>query len=182
MALAKRHVYGHVDIDSIAGPSEVVVSQIIRLDLTSQLPMYLPSGTFARCELVISWDESILDAIEQSVIQQVEQLERADLTIASLNDFGALILCRDEDQACEVTDWIAPEHLQIAIENSERLLSKIRNSGATFWGTTLLLRWGIMLRGLRTFYDGWNRRVGHPGFPQTTSSVRAVSFNMTSRR
>jgi histidinol dehydrogenase len=68
------------------------------------------------------------------VAKQVESLERADLTVASLNEFGALILCRDEEEACRITDLIAPEHLQIAIDNPRRLLKNIRNSGATFLG------------------------------------------------
>jgi histidinol dehydrogenase len=76
----------------------------------------------------------MLDKIEACVAKQVESLERADLTLASLNEFGALILCRDEEEACKITDMIAPEHLQIAIENPRRLLKNIRNSGATFLG------------------------------------------------
>lgn len=135
VALAKRFVFGHVDIDSIAGPSEVVVLA----DSTTN-PKFAASDVLAQAEhspgasIVISWDASILDAIEASVNEQLRTLERADLTIASLNAFGALILCRDEDQACEVTNLIAPEHLQIATDNARSLLPKIRNSGATFLG------------------------------------------------
>ncbi len=135
VALAKRFVYGHVDIDSIAGPSEVVVIA----DETSN-PQFAASDVLAQAEhspgssIVVSWDSEMLDRIEQAIISQLASLERAELTIASLNDFSALILCENEDQACEVTDSIAPEHLQIAIENPRRLLSKIRNSGATFLG------------------------------------------------
>ena len=135
VALAKRFVFGHVDIDSIAGPSEVVVLA----DSTTN-PKFAASDVLAQAEhspgasIVISWDASILDAIEASVNEQLRTLERADLTVASLNAFGALILCRDEDQACEVTNLIAPEHLQIATDNARSLLPKIRNSGATFLG------------------------------------------------
>jgi histidinol dehydrogenase len=135
VALAKRFVFGHVDIDSIAGPSEVVVLA----DSTTN-PKFAASDVLAQAEhspgasIVISWDASILDAIEASVNEQLRSLERADLTVASLNAFGALILCRDEDQACEVTNLIAPEHLQIATDNARSLLPKIRNSGATFLG------------------------------------------------
>lgn len=135
VALAKRFVYGHVDIDSIAGPSEVVVL----VDHTTQ-PSFAASDVLAQAEhspgasIVVGWDPEMLDRVEQSVNEQVRSLERADLTIASLNEFAALILCRDEDQACQVTNEIAPEHLQIAIENPRRLLPKITNSGATFLG------------------------------------------------
>ena len=135
VALAKRFVYGHVDIDSIAGPSEVVV---IADDTTN--PAYAASDVLAQAEhspgasIVVSWSKEMLDKIEAEVLKQLGSLERAELTAASLNDFSALILCRDEVEACEVTNAIAPEHLQIAIENARRLLPKITTSGATFLG------------------------------------------------
>ena len=135
VALAKRFVYGEVDIDSIAGPSEVVV-----IADSSTNPDFAASDMLAQAEhspgasIVISWDADMLDRIQKSILDQLEKLERCDLTLASLNEFGAMILCRDEDQACEVTSMIAPEHLQIAIDDPRRLLDRIRNSGATFLG------------------------------------------------
>ncbi len=135
VALAKRFVYGDVDIDSIAGPSEVVVVA----DATTN-PDFAASDMLAQAEhspgasIVVSWDETTLDRIEQSIHKQLATLERAELTQSSLNAFGAMILCRDEDQACEVTSLIAPEHLQIAVDNPRRLLAKIRNCGAVFLG------------------------------------------------
>ena len=135
VALAKRFVYGEVDIDSIAGPSEVVVIA----DSTTN-PEYAASDMLAQAEhspgasILVSWDAAMVDLIEEAIVQQLGRLERSELTLASLGQFGAMILCRDEDQACEVTSLIAPEHLQIAIDNPRRLLPKIRNSGATFLG------------------------------------------------
>lgn len=135
VALAKQFVYGVVDIDSIAGPSEVVVIA----DETTN-PDFAASDMLAQAEhspgasIVVSWDASMLERIEQSLRKQLATLERSELTLASLNAFGAMILCRDEDQACEVTSLIAPEHLQIAIDSPRRLLPKIKNSGATFLG------------------------------------------------
>lgn len=135
VALAKRFCYGEVDIDSIAGPSEVVVIA----DQTTN-PDYAASDLLAQAEhspgasIVISWDKGMLDRIERSMVEQSAKLERADLTLASLNAFGAMILCRDEEHACEVTSLIAPEHLQIALDEPRRLLPKIRNSGAIFLG------------------------------------------------
>lgn len=135
VALAKRFVYGHVDIDSIAGPSEVVVIA----DSTTD-PAFAASDVLAQAEhspgasIVVSWDRNVLDKIEQEVNKQLSSLDRAELTAASLNDFSAFILCRDEDEACQVTNEIAPEHLQIAISDSRRLLGKIKTSGATFLG------------------------------------------------
>lgn len=135
VALAKRFVYGEVDIDSIAGPSEVVVIA----DQTTH-PEYAASDMLAQAEhspgasILVSWDSAMVGRIEQAIVRQLGRLERSELTLTSLGQFGAMILCRDEDQACEVTSWIAPEHLQIAIDNPRRLLPKIRNSGAIFLG------------------------------------------------
>ena len=135
VALAKRFVYGDVDIDSIAGPSEVVVVA----DETTN-PIFAASDMLAQAEhspgasIVVSWDSAMLDRIEQSIQEQLATLERGELTLSSLNAFGAMILCRDEDQACDITSLIAPEHLQIAVDNPRRLLAKIRNSGAVFLG------------------------------------------------
>ncbi len=135
VALAKRLVYGTVDIDSIAGPSEVLVIA----DETTN-PEFAASDILAQAEhspgasMVVGWDASVLDRIEAATLRQLEHLERAELTRASLNAFGAMILCRDEAHACQVTDLIAPEHLQIATATPRRLLPKISNSGATFLG------------------------------------------------
>lgn len=135
VALAKRFVFGHVDIDSIAGPSEVVVIA----DRTT-IPSFAASDMLAQAEhspgasILISWDQEVLDKVEESLREQLAKLERAELTQVALNDFGAMILCRDEDEACEVTSLLAPEHLQIAVDEPRRLLAKIRNSGATFLG------------------------------------------------
>jgi histidinol dehydrogenase len=135
VALAKQFVFGHVDIDSIAGPSEVVVIA----DETTN-PEFAASDMLAQAEhspgasILISWNAEILSRIEQALIDQLAKIDRSALTLSSLNDFGAIIMCSDENQACEVTSLIAPEHLQIATDNPRRLLAKIRNSGATFLG------------------------------------------------
>lgn len=135
VALAKRHVFGQVDIDSIAGPSEVIViadettpAEFAAADLLAQAE-HSPGSS-----IVISWRKEVLDAIYRALCDQVEKLERSQLTIDSLQAFGAMILVRDENHACEVTDRLATEHLHIAIENPRRLLSRLRNAGATFLG------------------------------------------------
>jgi histidinol dehydrogenase len=135
VALAKRHVYGEVDIDSIAGPSEVVVIA----DGTTR-PDFTAADLLAQAEhspgasILVTWSERMLEATAEEIEKQVARLSRAELTVQALRDFGCLILVRDEDEACRITDLIAPEHLHIAIEHAERLLSKIRNAGATFLG------------------------------------------------
>ena len=135
VALAKRHVFGQVDIDSIAGPSEVVViadettpAEFAAADLLAQAE-HSPGSS-----IVISWRKDVLDAIYQALCRQVDKLDRSQLTIDSLQAFGAMILVRDENHACQVTDQIATEHLHVAIDDPRRLLPKLRNAGATFLG------------------------------------------------
>jgi len=135
VALAKRHVYGEVDIDSIAGPSEVVVIA----DATTR-PDFTAADLLAQSEhspgasILVTWSADVLEATATELERQVARLSRADLTAQSLQDFGALILVRDENEACEITDLIAPEHLHIATDNAASLLSGIHNAGATFLG------------------------------------------------
>ncbi|MGV3485854.1 MAG: histidinol dehydrogenase [Planctomycetaceae bacterium] len=135
VALAKKHVYGVVDIDSFAGPSEVIVIA----DSTAD-PEFVAADLLAQAEhspgsaILISWHEPLLDLVEAALNRQLARLQRAELTIESLASFGAMILVSDADQACELTDQFAPEHLHIQTADADSLLSRIRNSGAAFLG------------------------------------------------
>lgn len=135
VALAKQSVYGHVDIDSIAGPSEVVVIA----DQTAN-PRFAAADLLAQAEhspgasILITWHPALLDATQAELEQQVSGLSRGDLTRRSLEEFGMLIAARDADEACMLTDAIAPEHLHIATENAAELGARIRHAGATFLG------------------------------------------------
>lgn len=135
VALAKRHVYGEADIDSIAGPSEVVVIA----DETTR-PDFAAADLLAQAEhapgasILVTWSEATLEATAAELQRQVAGLSRSAETIQSLRDFGCLILVRDEAEACRVTNLIAPEHLHIAIDGAGRLLAAIPNAGATFLG------------------------------------------------
>src|SRR5436190_15954812 len=126
VALAKRHVFGEVDIDSIAGPSEVVV-----IADASTRPDFAAADLLAQAEhapgasILVTWSEATLEATAKELERQVAGLSRCEETIQSLRDFGCLILVRDQDEACRITDQIATEHLHIAIDNAERLLPKI---------------------------------------------------------
>jgi histidinol dehydrogenase len=135
VALAKKFVYGEVDIDSIAGPSEVVVladdtarPDCVAADLLAQAE-HAPGAS-----LLISWSERLLDAVERHLRVQVAGLSRETLTIQSLQEYGALILARDAAEACRLTDELAPEHLQVSTANASELVARIRNAGATFVG------------------------------------------------
>ncbi|MCP4814483.1 MAG: histidinol dehydrogenase [Planctomycetaceae bacterium] len=135
VALAKQYVFGEVAIDSIAGPSEVVVIA----DETSK-PEYVAADLLAQAEhapgasILVTWNEQVLEATEKHLQDQLQQLSREDLTRQSLEEFAALILVRDAEEACRITNLIAPEHLHIAIDDPQPLLDQIQNAGATFLG------------------------------------------------
>lgn len=135
VALAKQQVYGQVDIDSIAGPSEVVVvaddtaaADHTAADLIAQAE-HSPGAS-----LLVTWHAPLLDAVAAELQRQVDTLDRGDLARESLEAFGALILVRDASEAAEVASAVAPEHLHLAVADPEGLLQAIPNAGAAFLG------------------------------------------------
>ncbi|MEQ8788093.1 MAG: histidinol dehydrogenase [Pirellulaceae bacterium] len=135
VALAKKFVYGECDIDSIAGPSEVVIvaDDSARADFTAA-DMLAQAEHAPGASILVTWSERVLEETAAELEKQVAKLSRSDLTVQSLEDFGALILVRDEEEACAVTDAIAPEHLHLSVVDAEALSTKLRNAGATFLG------------------------------------------------
>lgn len=135
VALAKKHVYGEVDIDSIAGPSEVVVivDGSTRADYTA-CDLMAQAEHAPGASVLIGWNEKVLRDTVNEIATQLERVERGELARQSLEDFGAVILARDADEACRLADEIAPEHLHVATENAEELLGKLRHAGAIFLG------------------------------------------------
>ncbi|MFM8252447.1 MAG: histidinol dehydrogenase [Planctomycetota bacterium] len=135
VALAKKRLYGTVDIDSIAGPSEVVViaDESTRADFTAA-DMLAQAEHSPGASILVTWCPEVLEATLAELEKQVARLERSELTVESLNAFGALILARDADDACRISNLLAPEHLHVAMQDGERLLSKLRHAGAIFVG------------------------------------------------
>ncbi len=135
VALAKKHVYGEVDIDSLAGPSEVVV-----IVDSSTRPEFTAADLIAQAEhapgasVLIGWEAEVLDAAVAALEQMLGRLERGDLARQSLEQFGAVILARDAEEACALASEIAPEHLHIATEGADLLAEKIPYAGAIFLG------------------------------------------------
>jgi len=135
VALAKQHVYGTVDIDSIAGPSEVVVIADV-----SARPSYVAADLISQAEhspgtsVLITWAPELIEPVTGALEEQLGRLSRGELARDSLERFGALILARDEDEAVRLTNLIAPEHLHIATADPRRLLPRLINAGAIFLG------------------------------------------------
>ena len=135
VALAKRYVYGEVDIDSIAGPSEVVViaderarADFVAADLIAQAE-HAPGAS-----VLITWSRQLLDSTAEELARQAASLERGELARQSLEQFGALILVENAQQAAELANEIAPEHLHIATADPEKLLEQVTSAGAIFLG------------------------------------------------
>ena len=135
VALAKRRVFGEVDIDSIAGPSEVVVladetadAGFLAADLISQAE-HSPGAA-----VLLTWHEPLIAAVTTALAEQLARLPRGDLARESLDQFGALVLVRDVDEATALAERMAPEHLHISTADPQSLLDRVRNAGAIFLG------------------------------------------------
>ncbi len=135
VALAKREVFGEVDIDSIAGPSEVVLIA----DWTAE-PRFVASDLISQAEhspgasVLITWEPDLIDRVSEALVHQLNQLSRGDLARESLERFGALILVADEAEAVRLTNLIAPEHLHISTSDPDHLADQLTNAGAIFLG------------------------------------------------
>jgi histidinol dehydrogenase len=135
VALAKKLVFGEVDIDSIAGPSEVVVIA----DETTR-PDFTAADLIAQAEhapgssVLITWSVATLRAVAAELDKQSAATSRSELARQSLEAFGALILVRDREEAAELANTLATEHLHIGCNDPEAMLAKVRNAGAVFVG------------------------------------------------
>ena len=135
VAEAKRQLFGRVGIDSIAGPSEVL---IIADD--SANAAWVAADMLAQAEhnpgsaLLVTPSEDLADAVVRQVEEQLAQLERAAMIRPSLEKYSAVILVRDLDQACDTANRFATEHLQIMTTDDEGCLQQVRHAGAIFLG------------------------------------------------
>ncbi|OGA05940.1 MAG: histidinol dehydrogenase [Betaproteobacteria bacterium RIFCSPHIGHO2_12_FULL_69_13] len=136
VAEAKRQVFGEVGIDMLAGPSEILVvsdgrtpADWVAMDLFSQAE----HDELAQA-ILVSPDAAHLDAVERCIRSLLDRLPRRKVIEASLSARGALIHTRDLDEACEIANRVAPEHLELSVEDAERWLPKLRHAGAIFLG------------------------------------------------
>ncbi|RCV91110.1 histidinol dehydrogenase [Billgrantia montanilacus] len=136
VATAKRAVFGQVGIDMIAGPSEILVVSDGGTD-----PDWLAMDLFSQAEhdedaqaLLVSWDASHLNAVEASIERLLPSLEREEIVRQSLSRRGALIHCRNREEALRLINRIAPEHLELSMADPEALLPEVRHAGAIFMG------------------------------------------------
>ena len=136
VATAKKQVFGTVGIDMIAGPSEILIVS----DGESN-PDWVAMDLFAQaehdeeaCAILVCPKIEFLDAVEESIRRLLPEMERKDIIKSSLEKNGALILVKDIDEAIELVNQIAPEHLELSMTAAEPLLPRIRHAGAIFVG------------------------------------------------
>lgn len=136
VALAKKAVYGHVSIDSIAGPSEILVIA----DETAN-PRYVAADLLSQAEhdemasaILITTSEELADKVSKEIDSFVAELSRSEIITKSLENYGYILIARDIDEAVETANEIASEHLEIVTKDPFTVMTKIRNAGAIFLG------------------------------------------------
>ena len=137
VAAAKRMAYGSLDIDMVAGPSEVLVLA----DGTAN-PLYVAADLLSQAEhdrmasaVLITTSETLAEQVKAEMERQCAYLERKEIIEASLTNFGAILVCDTMEQAAELANEIAPEHLEICTEHPRDVLPLIKNAGAVFLGS-----------------------------------------------
>jgi histidinol dehydrogenase len=136
VAAAKKLVYGVVDIDSIAGPSEIVVvaDETARADFVAADLLSQAEHSEDAAAILITPSENFAIAVRDEICQQTQSLPRREIIERSLADYGALIVVESLDAACALADRLAPEHIEVMTADSEATSTKIRNAGAIFIG------------------------------------------------
>ena len=136
VAAAKRRVFGIVGIDMVAGPSEILViadgstpADWVAMDLFSQAE----HDEIAQ-SILISTSATYAAQVQEAMSQLIDTMPRKDIINASLQNRGAVVLVKDLDEACEVANYLAPEHLELSVENAQDWAPKIRHAGAIFMG------------------------------------------------
>lgn len=136
VALAKKAVYGHVSIDSIAGPSEILVIA----DETAN-PRYVAADLLSQAEhdemasaILITTSEELADKVSKEIDCFVAELSRSEIISKSLENYGYILIAKDIDEAVETANEIASEHLEIVTKDPFTVMTKIRNAGAIFLG------------------------------------------------
>ena len=136
VAAAKRRVFGIVGIDMVAGPSEILViadgstpADWVAMDLFSQAE----HDEIAQ-SILISTSATYAAQVQEAMSQLIDTMPRKDIINASLQNRGAIVLVKNLDEACEVANYLAPEHLELSVENAQDWAPKIRHAGAIFMG------------------------------------------------
>lgn len=136
VAVAKKLVFGEVDIDMIAGPSEILIiadesanPAFVAADMLSQA-----EHDEMACSVLITTSEYLAQSVKKEITKQLKTLPKAFIAKESLKNFGAIIIVSSLEEACHIANTIAPEHLEVITKNPEELLPLLKNAGAIFLG------------------------------------------------
>jgi histidinol dehydrogenase len=136
VATAKRYVFGQVDIDMIAGPSEILI-----IAEGSANPVFVASDLLSQAEhdelassILVTTSRELAEKVNAEIERQLANLSRKEIARKAIDRFGVIVIVRDLQEAAEVSNSIAPEHLELAVEKPFELLALIKNAGAIFLG------------------------------------------------
>lgn len=136
VATAKKLVFGEVDIDMIAGPSEILI-----IADNSANPAFVAADMLSQaehdemaCSILVTNSEQLVNSVKKEITRQLKKLPKASIAKESLKNFGAIIIVKSLQEACNIANTIAPEHLEVMTENPEKLLPLLKNAGAIFLG------------------------------------------------
>lgn len=171
VATAKKLLYGVVDIDMVAGPSEI----LIVADKTAK-PAFLAADLMSQAEhdklasaILLTTSSDIAKATAREIDRQIKHLVRQEIIEASLNDFGEIIVCENLDQAIEFANELAPEHLEMCVEEPLKYIGRLDNAGSVFLGN-------FSPEPLGDYYAGPNHVLPTSGTARFFSPLSVDSF------
>ena len=175
VATAKKLLYGTVDIDMFAGPSEILVMADEKAD-----PRYIAADLMSQAEhdklasaILVTTSEKIAEQAVAEVEKQMQELERKDIIKYSLENYGAILICDTKDQACEMANRLSPEHLEVLFENPMEYVGRLDNAGSIFLGQ-------YAPEPLGDYYAGPNHVLPTSGTARFFSPLSVTSFEKRS--
>ena len=175
VATAKKLLYGIVDIDMIAGPSEILVMA----DETAT-PSYVAADLMSQAEhdvlassILVTTSAALAEQVQAEVNRQVQTLSRKEIIEKSMNNYGAILLCNSREEAVQLANRIAPEHLEVLMENPMELLGALDNAGSVFLGQ-------YASEPLGDYYAGPNHVLPTSGTARFFSPLGVASFTKRS--
>ena len=175
VATAKKLLYGVVDIDMIAGPSEIL---IVADD--SATPKFVAADLMSQAEhdklasaILVTTSEELADKTNVEIERQMQELSRKEIIETSLSNYGAMIICETKEQACDIANRLAPEHLEVIFENPMEYVGKLDNAGSIFLGN-------YAPEPLGDYYAGPNHVLPTSGTARFFSPLSVNSFEKRS--
>lgn len=175
VATAKKLLYGVVDIDMIAGPSEILV-----LADDSATPKFVAADLMSQAEhdklasaILVTTSEELADKTNVEIERQMQELSRKEIIETSLSNYGAMIICETKEQACDIANRLAPEHLEVLFENPMEYVGKLDNAGSIFLGN-------YAPEPLGDYYAGPNHVLPTSGTARFFSPLSVNSFEKRS--